>query len=78
MKSRQDTRYALEGLPISSEEWLSSGKRIWFFRDGVYHVVGDGMHERTDGNIRENGVPEDPVNTSGVSENIFYQASENQ
>ena len=44
--------------------WLSSGKRIWF-RDGVYHVVGDGMHERTDGNIRENGVPEDPVNTLG-------------
>ena len=34
-------------------------------RDGVYHVTGDGMHERTEENIRENGEPEDPVNTLG-------------
>ena len=40
-------------------------------RDGVYHVVGDGMHERTDGNIRENGVPEDPVNTLGYLKTFF-------
>ena len=47
-------------------------------RDGVYHVVGDGMHERTDGNIRDNGVPEDPVNTSRLSENLLYLDAENQ
>lgn len=40
-------------------------------RDGVYHVVGDGMHERTDGNIRDNGVPEDPVNTLGYLKTFF-------
>lgn len=39
--------------------------------DGVYHVVGDGMHERTDSNIRENGVPEDPVNTLGYLKTFF-------
>ena len=39
--------------------------------DGVYHVVEDGMHERTDGNIRENGVPEDPVNTLGYLKTFF-------
>ncbi len=40
-------------------------------RDGVYHVVGDGMHERTDDNIREHGVPEDPVNTLGYLKTFF-------
>ncbi len=40
-------------------------------RDGVYHVVGDGMHERTDGNIRDNGVPENPVNTLGYLKTFF-------
>ena len=40
-------------------------------RNGVYHVVEDGMHERTDGNIRENGVPEDPVNTLGYLHTFF-------
>ena len=39
--------------------------------DGVYHVVGDGMHERTDSNIRENGEPEDPVNTLGYLKTFF-------
>ncbi len=29
------------------------------------------MHERTDGNIRENGVPEDPVNTLGYLKTFF-------
>ena len=40
-------------------------------RGGVYHVVGDGMHERTDGNIRDNGVPENPVNTLGYLKTFF-------
>lgn len=40
-------------------------------RDGVYHVTGDGMHERTDRDIRENGVPEDPVNTLGYLKTFF-------
>lgn len=40
-------------------------------KDGIYHVVGDGMHERTDSNIRENGVPEDPVNTLGYLKTFF-------
>lgn len=40
-------------------------------RDGVYHVIGDGMHERTDSNILENGVPEDPVNTLGYLKTFF-------
>lgn len=40
-------------------------------RDGVYHIVGDGMHERTDRNIQENGVPEDPVNTLGYLKTFF-------
>ena len=66
----QDTRYAWKVYP-----YLRGVAEFWekdlVLRDGVYHVVGDGMHERTDGNIRENGVPEDPVNTLGVSENIF-------
>ena len=29
------------------------------------------MHERTDGNIRDNGVPEDPVNTLGYLKTFF-------
>lgn len=40
-------------------------------RNGGYHVVGDGMHERTDENIRENGIPEDPVNTLGYLKTFF-------
>lgn len=40
-------------------------------RDGVYHVTGDGMHERTEENIRENGEPEDPVNTLGYLKTFF-------
>ncbi len=40
-------------------------------RDGIYHVVEDGMHERTDRNIRENGVPQDPVNTLGYLKTFF-------
>lgn len=41
------------------------------YREGVYHVTGDGMHERTDCNIRESGVPEDPVNTLGYLKTFF-------
>ena len=40
-------------------------------RDGVLHVVGDGMHERTTRDIRENGVPEDPTNTLGYLRGFF-------
>lgn len=40
-------------------------------RDGIYHVTGDGMHERTDSNIREHGIPEDPVNTLGYLKTFF-------
>lgn len=40
-------------------------------RDGYLHVVGDGMHERTDQSIREDGVPEDPVNTLGYLKVFF-------
>ena len=40
-------------------------------RSGTYHVVEDGMHERTDDNIRENGKPEDPVNTLGYLKTFF-------
>ena len=39
--------------------------------DGIYHVTGDGMHERTDSNIREHGIPEDPVNTLGYLKTFF-------
>jgi len=52
-------------------EWQISGKKDLVLLDGVYHVVEDGMHERTDGNIRENGVPEDPVNTLGYLKTFF-------
>ena len=40
-------------------------------RDGVLHVVGDGMHERTTGDIQRNGVPEDPCNTLGYLRSFF-------
>lgn len=41
------------------------------YRDGFYHVTGDGMHERTDENIREAGIPEDPVNTLGYLKTFY-------
>ena len=66
----QDTKYAWKVYP-----YLRGVADFWekdlALRDGVYHVVGDGMHERTDGNIRENGVPEDPVNTLGYLKTFF-------
>ena len=40
-------------------------------RDGVLHVVGDGMHERITKNIVEDGVPEDPTNTLGYLHGFF-------
>ena len=40
-------------------------------RDGVLHVVGDGMHERTTRDIQAHGVPEDPVNTLGYLRGFF-------
>jgi hypothetical protein len=40
-------------------------------RDGRYHIVGDGMHERVTRNIREEGYPEDPVNTLGYLKVFF-------
>ncbi len=42
-------------------------------RDGIYHVVGDGMHERISRQIREEGQPEDPVNTLGYLRTFFAQ-----
>jgi len=40
-------------------------------RDGKYHVVGDGMHERITKNIIDEGMPEDPVNTLGYLRSFF-------
>ncbi len=40
-------------------------------RDGVLHVVGDGMHERTTRDIQLHGVPEDPTNTLGYLRSFF-------
>ncbi len=40
-------------------------------RDGYYHVVGDGMHERVTQDVLENGLPEDPVNTLGYLHTFF-------
>ena len=60
-------------------------KRVWPFlravaefwehdlvdRDGVLHVVGDGMHERTTRDIQLHSVPEDPTNTLGYLRSFF-------
>ena len=66
----EDEKYAQKVYP-----YLRGVADFWekdlVCRDGVYHVVGDGMHERTDGNIRDNGVPEDPVNTLGYLKTFF-------
>lgn len=40
-------------------------------RDGCYHVVDDSVHERTDRDVQENGIPEDPVNTLGYLRSFF-------
>ena len=40
-------------------------------RDGVLHVVGDGMHERVDRDVREHGEPEDPTPTLGYLRAFF-------
>ncbi len=40
-------------------------------REDGYHVVGDGMHERVTEDVREHGLPEDPVNTLGYLQTFF-------
>lgn len=40
-------------------------------RDGVLHVVGDGMHERTTRDVELHGEPEDPANTLGYLRSFF-------
>ncbi|MBQ8110198.1 MAG: hypothetical protein IJ124_08585 [Clostridia bacterium] len=40
-------------------------------RDGVLHVVGDGMHERTTRDVEQHGQPEDPANTLGYLRSFF-------
>ena len=40
-------------------------------RDGVLHVVGDGMHERITRDIEQHGEPEDPTNTLGYLRSFF-------
>lgn len=42
-------------------------------RDGVLHVAGDGMHERTTQNIIDDGEPEDPTNTLGYLRTFFSE-----
>ena len=65
----------IQSMPQKVYPYLRGVADFWekdlVCRDGVYHVVGDGMHERTDGNIRDNGVPEDPVNTLGYLKTFF-------
>lgn len=45
-------------------------------RDGVYHVVGDGMHERISSDVEQNGLPEDPCNTLGYLRTFFTALTE--
>jgi len=55
--------------------YLSAVAEFWEHdlveRDGVLHVVDDGMHERVTRDILENGVPEDPANTLGYLRSFF-------
>ncbi len=66
----EDTEYARKVYPF-----LKGVADFWesdlVCRDGIYHVIEDGMHERTDSNIRENGIAEDPVNTLGYLKTFF-------
>ena len=65
-----DRAYLLRVYP-----YLRAVARFWecdlVDRDGVYHIVGDGMHERITRNIIEDGVPEDPTNTLGYLRSFF-------
>ncbi|MDO4648498.1 MAG: hypothetical protein Q4B26_07595, partial [Eubacteriales bacterium] len=40
-------------------------------KEDGYHVVGDGMHERIVADVREHGLPWDPVNTLGYLRTFF-------
>ena len=65
-----DRAYLLRVYPF-----LQAVARFWecdlVERDGVLHVVGDGMHERVTKNIVEDGMPEDPTNTLGYLRSFF-------
>lgn len=68
----EDEAYARRVYPF-----LKSVATFWeqdlVERDGIYHVVGDGMHERVSRQVREEGLPEDPVNTLGYLRTFFAQ-----
>lgn len=65
-----DRKYLLRVYPF-----LSAVAEFWEHdlveRDGVLHVVDDGMHERVTRDVLENGVPEDPINTLGYLRSFF-------
>ena len=65
-----DREYLLRVYP-----YLSAVAEFWEHdlveRDGVLHVVDDGMHERVTRDVLEHGVPEDPVNTLGYLRSFF-------
>ncbi|MEE0955902.1 MAG: hypothetical protein U0L49_08855 [Eubacterium sp.] len=68
----EDQAYARKVYPF-----LRSVADFWeadlVYRDGCYHVVDDGMHERTEENVRQNGAAEDPVNTLGYLKTFFTE-----
>ncbi len=71
MESQEDERRT-EGLSLSSRcgRFLGKGSGV---QDGVYHVVGDGMHERTDGrNIRDKWRSGRSGEYIRLSENLLY------
>ena len=65
-----DREYLMRVFP-----YLLSVAEFWekdlIEREGVLHVTGDGMHERTCRNIAEDGAPEDPTNTLGYLRSFF-------
>ena len=69
-----DREYLLNVYP-----YLLSVAEFWekdlVEENGVLHVRGDGMHERTCRNIREDGAPEDPTNTLGYLRSFFADMS---
>lgn len=68
----EDKAYARKVYPF-----LRSVADFWAadlqFKDGCWHVVDDGMHERTEENVRQNGPAEDPVNTLGYLKVFFTE-----
>jgi alpha-L-fucosidase 2 len=44
--------------------------------DGLYRIVGDGMHERPTSNVLAHGLPENPGNTLGYLRTFFRQFAE--